>query len=153
MRKKPETGNAGKLTDALEEEICKLLRAQMTLTDACQWLGISRVAVWEWRTKGQEDPESRYGRFEKAIEKALTVAKAYLIRGVAQHSDVRGKLFLLKNRYPQEFRDRIVQEVSGPGGEAVPVNVNINPFEIKIVLAGEEETFRTVPYDGREGLN
>jgi transposase-like protein len=152
LKKKPEVPGNSRLSDELEEELCKLLRGQMTLTDACQWIGVSRAAVWEWRTKGQEDPSTRYGRFERAIEKALTIAKAYLIRGVAQHNDVRGKIFLLKNRYPNEFRDRIVQELSGPNGTSVPVTMNINPFEIKIVLAGEPEKFQTVPYDGREGL-
>jgi hypothetical protein len=137
-------GTTGKLTDEMEEEICKLIRGQMTLIDACAWVGIHRNVVWEWRAKGQADPESRYGQFERAIEKAYMVAKAYLIRGVAQHQDVKGKLFILKNRYPDEFRDRIVQEVSGPGGTAVPVDVTVNPFEIKIVLAGEAEPFRTV---------
>jgi hypothetical protein len=151
-----DKANHGKLTDELEEEICKLIRGQMSLTDACAWVGISRVAVWEWRARGQAEPESRYGQFDRAIEKAYTVAKAYLIRGIAQHSDVKGKIFILKNRYPEEFRDRIVQEVSGPGGASVPVTLNVNPFEVKIVMSGEPEQFKTVAFDGREltqGLN
>jgi hypothetical protein len=155
MKNRPEgVGSIGKLTDELEEEICKLIRGQMTLTDACAWVGINRTCVWEWRTKGQAHPESRYGQFERAIEKAYMVAKAYLIRGVAQHPDVRGKLFILKNRYPDEFRDRIVQEMSGPNGAAMPLQVTVNPFEIKIVMAGEPEAFRTIPLErGLQGLN
>jgi hypothetical protein len=133
LRKPGDVQTTGKLTDEIEEEICKLIHGQMTLTDACQWVGISRAAVWEWRTKGQEDPSSRYGKFEQAVAKALLVAKAYLIRGVATHPDLKGKIFILKNRYPEEFRDRIIQEVSGPDGAPVPVQMN--PFQVSIILA------------------
>ena len=127
----------------------------MTLDDACEFVGVHRVTVWQWRAKGQEDPRGRYGQFERALNKALIEAKSFLIKGIAKHPDVRGKIFILKNRYPAEFRDRIVQEVSGPDGQAVPLNVNINPFEIKIVMAGGEETFKTVAYNrfGLQGEN
>jgi hypothetical protein len=126
-----EVGTTGKLTDEVEEQICKLLRSQMSFSDACAWVGINRVTIWEWRTKGKAKPESRYGHFAQAVEKALLVAKAVLIHDIAQSSDIRGKLFLLKNRYPSEFRDRIIQEVSGVASAPVPVQVN--PFSVQII--------------------
>jgi hypothetical protein len=46
---------------------------------------------------------------------------------------------LLTNRYPAEYRQRVVQEVSGPSGAAIPVALSTdeNPFNVKIVLSGD----------------
>jgi hypothetical protein len=138
LKKTSELGGTSKLTDEIEEEFCRLVRNQMSLVDACQWVGLNKVTVWEWRARGSREPETRYGQFYRAVDKALMVAKAYLIHGIAQASDVKGKIFILKNRYPEEFRDRIIQELSGP--EGAPIPVQMNPFQVTIICQQEGQT-------------
>ena len=131
-----------KLTDILEEKLCALIQKQLTLTDACDVLEVNRTTVWEWRSLGQRDPESRYGQFERQITKAYALAKSSLIRDIARHPDLKGKIFLLKNRYPTEYRDRVCQEINGPEGAPIPVAAN--PFQVNIVLSGDPDPHFTI---------
>jgi hypothetical protein len=131
-----------KLTNASEEKLCGLVQNQLTLTDACDVLEINRTTVWEWRSLGQRDPDSRYGQFERAITKADALAKSSLIRAIARHPDLKGKIFLLKNRYPAEYRDRVYQEIAGPAGAPIPVAAN--PFQVNIVMSGDPEPKFTI---------
>jgi hypothetical protein len=155
-RKILEPGQAhphGKLTDEVERRFCSLIMNQAKVEDAADCLGIHRSTVHDWRAWGRERPESRYGQFEEAITKALALAKVSLIRDVAQHPDIKGKIFILKNRYPAEYRDRIWTEVSGPEGAPIPVAAN--PFLVQITLAAEpgapEPEFNVRPHAGGNG--
>jgi hypothetical protein len=123
----------GKLNDELERQFCSLIMNQAKIEDAADCLGVHRTTVHTWRALGREQPESRYGQFEEAVSKAMALAKVSLIRDIAVHPDIRGKMFILKNRYPEEYRDRLVQEMSGPDGAPIPVAAN--PFKVEITLA------------------
>ena len=57
-----------------------------------------------------------------------------MIRDIARHPDLKGKIFLLRNRYPTEYRDRVSQEIVGP--EGAPIRVAANPSPV--VLRGYE---------------
>jgi len=145
-----------KLTTALTERFCELIRDQMTVEDACTMTGVSRKVVWEWRGRGQQEEHPAYVAFEAALTQALIDAKQKLIKRVAEHTDIRGPMFILKNRYPQEFRDRIVQEISGPEGEPL-MRPQINPFQVVIELHSgspplEEKPFYIVGTDGVKRL-
>ena len=131
-----------KLTDDLEKRLCGLIQKQLTLTDSCDLLEVNRTTVWEWRSLGQRDPASRYGQFERRITKAYALAKSRLIRDIARHPDLKGKIFLLKNRYPTEYRDRVYQEINGPEGAPIPVAAN--PFQVNIVLSGDPDPHFTI---------
>jgi len=67
-----------------------------------------------------------------------------LIKRVADHSDIRGAMFILKNRYLQEYRDRIVQEISGVKGlQLLP---SINPFHVVLELNTESPKLEEKPF-------
>jgi hypothetical protein len=133
MRLQPGQPSAGsKLNSVLTRELCDLIRRQATLEDACNRLHISREAVWEWRGKGQNGDHPAYVAFEDAITEALAESKQTLIEGIATDRDIKGKIFLLKNRFPHEYRDRIVQEVSGP--EGMPLAMATQTFHVEITL-------------------
>jgi hypothetical protein len=146
-----------KLTLALSKKLCALIRQQATLEDAAAKCGVCRDRVWEWRTRGQQGEHPAYVAFERAITEALIDAKQKLVAGIAEDRDIRGKLFLLKNRYPKEYRDRIVQEMSGPDGS--PLAVGGEAFTVLIELAGpqpDEREFTIVhqggPLDGKREI-
>lgn len=117
---------------ALTKELCELIRQQATLEDSAAKCHIGRETIWEWRTRGQQNEHPCYVAFEEAIGEALIDAKQTLIVGIATDRDIKGKLFLLKNRYPAEYRDRIVQEVSGPDGS--PLLATENSFNVVLEL-------------------
>ena len=120
-----------KLTDELQNELCGLIMNKATLEDAADYLGVNRTTIWEWRDRGRAQPETRYGAFERAVTKALAAAKVHLIHDIANHQSVRGKMFLLCNRYPAEYRMHISTEVSGPGGTPIPVQ-NSGKFTVNV---------------------
>ena len=59
-----------------------------------------------------------------------------MIQKLLRHKDARWTWKLMCNRWPEEFRDRVATEVSGPNG--VPL-VPQNPFKVEIRLADSEE--------------
>jgi hypothetical protein len=59
-----------------------------------------------------------------------------MIQKLLRHKDPRWTWKLMCNRWPEEFRDRVATEVSGPNG--VPLTPQ-NPFTVEIRLADSEE--------------
>lgn len=145
MREVPELPRGCKLNDDLQRKLCSYIANQLTMEDACDAAGINRSTVWEWRGRGQEDPASRFGEFEREITKALIAAKATLITKIATHPDLKGAIFLLKNRYPLEYKDRYSQELMGKDGNAIETNTTLNPFVVNFTMPAPDETeFTTV---------
>ena len=138
-----------KLTDQLESELCALITNKATLEDAADYLGINRTTIWEWRDRGRAEPESRYGAFERAVTKAFAAAKVHLIHDIANHQSVRGKMFLLCNRYPTEYRMHISTEVSGVGGAPIAFDPT-RKFTVNINCPELSEEYPVV--DGETGL-
>jgi hypothetical protein len=140
-----------KLDCALTKQLCELIEDQLTLEDACTIAGVSRKAVWEWRGRGQQEENPAYVAFEAAISQALINAKHALVKRVANHTDVKGAMFILKNRYPQEFRDRVVQEVTG--AEGMPL-LPLNPFHVVLELNTESPPLEQKPFEviGTDGV-
>jgi hypothetical protein len=139
-----------KLTDALQSELCGLIMNKATLEDAADYLGLNRTTIWEWRDRGRAEPESRYGAFERAVTKALAAAKVHLIHDIATHQSVRGKMFLLCNRYPREYRMHIATEVSGPDGKAIPVEMT-RPFVVNVTCSASPDEPEEEIVDGETG--
>lgn len=127
-----------KLNDALQEKICGFIAAALTWNDACQLVGISRSAAWEWRTRGAaylDDPvghvgDARFGSFLEAVELAKTRSKAILIRKIIGSDDWRAAKWLLCNRFPSEYKDQF--EISGPEGQ--PLSIGGNQFNVIMEL-------------------
>src|SRR5271165_6525017 len=59
-----------KLCDELEERILGFIASGMSQTDACGLVDISRETLYRWKEKGAAEPESRYGQFLEACERA-----------------------------------------------------------------------------------
>src|SRR6476646_10956349 len=59
-----------------------------------------------------------------------------MIQKLLRHKDPRWTWKLMCNRWPEEFRDRVATEVSGPNG--VPL-IPQNPFTVEIRLADSEQ--------------
>ena len=68
-----------------------------------------------------------------------------MVAGIAEDKDIRGKLFLLKNRYPKEYRDRIVQELTGV--EGTPLILSENTFQVVLELDARDEPEVGKPFE------
>jgi hypothetical protein len=147
MRRKLRPGQPNalsKLDNALEKKICGFIARGMVWEDACQLCGIHRKTAWDWKCRGDAG-EPRYVQFLEKTSLAELRAKALLIGKIRNNPDWKAQKFLLCNRYPKEFRDHIVQEVTGPSGGSIPVAVN--PFEVEIIMAGDPDPkFTTIDH-------
>jgi len=125
-----------KLDLPVRAKICESILEGLTLADAAALAGVSRQTVNEWRRRGEEKPDSLYGEFSEAFELAKLQSKKGMIQKLLRHKDPRWTWKLMCNRWPEEFRDRVATEVSGPNG--VPLMPQ-NPFKVEIRLADSEE--------------
>ena len=120
----------------MRAKICESILEGLTLADSAALAGVSRQTVNEWRRRGEEEPDSLYGEFSEAFELAKLQSKKGMIQKLLRHKDARWTWKLMCNRWPEEFRDRVATEVSGPNG--VPLMPQ-NPFKVEIRLADSEE--------------
>jgi len=65
--------------------------------------------------KGRNDPSSRFGQFEQHLERARIEKRCKRIKKLDDDKDWRGTWKPLMNECPEQFRERVVQEVGGIG--------------------------------------
>jgi hypothetical protein len=124
------------LCDEIEERICQFLRGGASLVDSATLVGINSVTVTDWRARGSQEPQSRYGQFYRKTEEARTHWKVRGIIRMTQSDDLRHTWRLLCSRYPTEFRNFFSAELSGPQGTPIPLAVE--PFSVTVVLSTDE---------------
>ena len=103
-----------KLDFRVREKICEGILEGLTIADAAALAGVTRKTVNEWRRRGEEEPESLYGKFAEAFELAKLQSKRGMIQKLLLHEDPRWTWKPLCNRWPEEFRERVATELSGP---------------------------------------
>jgi transposase len=119
-----------KLDLRVRAKICESILEGLTLADAAALAGVSRQTVNEGRRRGEEEPDSLYGEFSEAFELAKLRSKKGMIQKLLRHKDPRWTWKLMCNRWPEEFRDRVATELSGPDG--CPILTATNPFVVKV---------------------
>jgi len=160
QRLKPGQVDANsKLTDAVQETICKYLSEGMSLTDSVGMAGINRKTAWTWKCRGEQfwdDPitnrdDWRFGEYEKAVTEAELSFKRQMTQKVCQDADWRGSLAYLKSRYKIEWSELHRNEISGIDGRPIETHES-NPFQVQVILEGSEipaDAWRVV--DHQEG--
>jgi hypothetical protein len=128
------------LNDAIEQRICDFLRAGASPQDAAIVLKIGERTVREWRTKGAEEPDSRFGLFLERTEQARVEWKTGAIKKITDSSDWKASWKLLVARFPHEFRNylSVNSELSGPDGGPIPMAMQ--PFNVVLELHDKNQT-------------
>ena len=132
-----------KLTPELQETICEIIGKGNSITTACHAVGIADTTFYEWKQKGEHEPDSLHGEFLCALNKAEADAKQELLQYVkdaAPHS-WQASMTILERRWPQEFgrRDRI--EVHAKIGPAVEIEMCDQPVRtVEQVEGGKNRT-------------
>lgn len=126
------------LNDEVEAVICGYISKGLTWSDAARLAGTHRSTCWNWKTKGLaylDDPaarpeDERYARFVERCEEAELASKVLLVDQISRDPDWRAKAWILKARFPKEFTEFTRQELSGPEGSPVALNVTNQPFQV-----------------------
>lgn len=74
-------GRRTKLTDPVQKQIVKLLKAGVTVTDACAHVGISTSTFYDWLGRG-EAGEAPFAEFSSAVSRAYNAAKVAAIETI-----------------------------------------------------------------------
>lgn len=116
-------GRPSIFTEALAAKIIELYSTGMTQVEICENLGISPRALTYW-IRDNDD-------FMLAMKKARNIADGIveeaLFRNATQHMNVTAQIFWLKNRQPENWRDKQSIETLGPDGKPIePTQVILN---------------------------
>jgi len=129
-KKQKKQSRTGKLTPELQTKICALIAAGATYELACGKCRIDRKTYYNWRQLGKDNPESIYGALARAAGFEEVDAEALMLKTLLNHKDWHSTAWIMKNRWPQKYRDKVEQEVSGPNGE--PISMSMKPIQVII---------------------
>ena len=132
-----DMGRRTKLTPELIEQAAKLISQGNYAQTVFQMLGIPESTWYGWLQRGRESERRNiYSEFSEAVKKAEAAAELRAVSGIvaAGRRNWTAFAWYLERKYPDRWgrRDKIQQEISGPGGEPVSVAVDLS------VLTDEE---------------
>jgi|ERR1700730_4208980 hypothetical protein len=120
-----------KLDDALERKLCKFIREGLSYETCCDLAGIGRQTFYDWEKRARENPESRYGQFERAVRQA----NAEAIRTLHGEARKSNPLWVLERRFPELYGPpKLRTELSGPSSGTLPISMN--PFLVQVTIDG-----------------
>ena len=125
-------------TPEKRQKFLDALAQTCNITRACEISGIGRASIYEWRNENQdfakgwksaldmgadmlEDEAVR--RAKDGVEKPIYQG-GKLVGHVQEYSDTL-LIFLLKGARPEKYRDRVQQELSGPGGQTIQLITSV----------------------------
>jgi hypothetical protein len=134
-----QPGPRSKLTDDVQQKICNAVSGGQTFECAASLVGIDRHTLTDWRQRGEQDPDSRYGEFNRALEAALLASETMMVHKIVSDPDWKAVKWLLKNRFPDRYRERY--ELSGPAGNPIPVDMGAK-FTVNVSCSDPAELAR-----------
>ncbi len=102
------------------EEILSLMADGLSLAAAAAVLGVHRQRVYEWM--------ERHPNFADTVKLAQVKRQLFLERRLLSADSgpvVTSTIFALKNAGPEDWREKVTQEHSGPGGGPIDHHVGI----------------------------
>jgi len=118
------------LTPEVQEKICEHLRLGNFFEIACEAAGVSASTGYDWRRRGEGRAKNRpcnelYAAFVNAVNEAERKAEQQQAARfyMAGKDDWRAAAEFLARRYPGRWSETRRQEISGPGGKELVVNI------------------------------
>jgi succinate dehydrogenase flavin-adding protein (antitoxin of CptAB toxin-antitoxin module) len=127
-----------KLTDEVQQKICNAVSAGQTFECAAALAHIDRTTLNDWRQRGQQEADSRYGEFNRALEQALLASETMMVHKILSDPDWKAAKWILKNRFPDRYRDLTRAELSGLEGKAIPLE-HSRQFTVNVTCKAIEE--------------
>ncbi len=129
-----------KLSQEVSDQMCLLIRAGNYIETAAAFAGISKDTLYRWLRDGKRAKSGVKRSFSDAVERALAEAEIRDVQRVAKASERQWQAaaWRLERKFPDRWgrRDTLKQEVSGPEGAPVPVNVK---SELMVLPNGPEK--------------
>jgi hypothetical protein len=138
------------LNDDIEKRICSFVARCHGYESACLAVGINPTTLRNWRQRGMENPNSRYGKFVERLEAARNRAKIRMVNFLANNPDWKARWKLMKNFWPHEFSERFISEISGPGGAPIPVDTTAH-YKVTIKCSQPMPEFSFMPMPENDG--
>jgi len=111
------------LTPEVAEELCGYLREGLPIDLACDLAGIVKQTYYNWKERG-EAGEEPFAEFLDRASRVQSQAALESVQRVRAGGEIwRGNAWFLERRFPTHFRERKTQEISGPDGGPVAVQV------------------------------
>jgi predicted DNA-binding transcriptional regulator AlpA len=87
-----------------QKRFLEMYKQGVPVSACCDYSGISKKTFYNWISKGQDgDPE--FLQFLHAVRKADRELQSSIISDIKKNGTTAGKIWLLKNRYPEHYRD------------------------------------------------
>jgi transposase len=125
-----------KLTDDLQTQIVRLIRAGSTVEVAAQSAGVAKRTFYSWMERGAAAEPKRadapYAAFRDAVDQAHAESEAMLVTRIAKAAgdgSWAAAAWLLERRWPQRW--------SKPAAGAVETP-KVDPGTLRLVAVGEE---------------
>lgn len=129
----------------------KFLQAGATDMELAGLFGVNYTTVYDWKHRHPEFAQAiKIGReladervvaslYHRAVGYNHQAVKIFNSEGVPlvvpyeEHvpPDISACVFWLKNRRPKEWRDRVVQEISGPDGSSIPIMAEVQALGVE----------------------
>lgn len=129
-------GRRTKLTPELIEQAAKLISHGNYAQTVFQMLGIPESTWYGWLQRGRESERRNvYSEFSEAVKKAEAAAELRAVSGIvaAGRRNWTAFAWYLERKYPDRWgrRDKIQQEISGPGGEPFYSKPNLSRLSLE----------------------
>jgi len=109
-----------KLTKELLNSLVSYIKAGSYITHAAELCEVDTQTLYKWMKRGEEEPDSIYGVFNREITKADGAAKLRNELIIQQHAqnDWKASAWWLERRAGDVYgkKDKVQMEVTGPGG-------------------------------------
>lgn len=134
-----------KLTPERTRRICENLMLGLTYDLAAHASGISSCTLSRWRARGREEESGIYHEFNVSVEAAVgqNARKAMaVIAKAAKGGTWQAAAWMMERRHGYVAKKEIKQEITGPGGGAVRINIKMDkytPDQLRVMMAGDVE--------------
>lgn len=118
-------GAKSKLTDEVREKVCKAIAGGNYAPVAAKAAGISESTFYSWLKQGEEAKSGKYLVFLESVKSAEAFAETSAVQVVqdAMPSDWKAAMTYLERRYPERWRRRETQEITGKDGSPLTIKV------------------------------
>jgi hypothetical protein len=97
-------GRKTKLTTQMIEDLCSNIEHGLPIQQACRRVGIVKQTYYNWKRKGQADPDSVYGEFFSRLETAEAECQHRALEAIwLGNKDWVAKAWLLERRWPELY--------------------------------------------------
>lgn len=109
-------GRKTKLTNEIQEQICKYVRLGIPLKFAAEACGIGERTIYYWIERGKKSTRGKYLQFLQSIKKAEAesiIKDVAILEKSAHEGSWQAAAWKLERRYPEFFGKKEKMEHSG----------------------------------------